>query len=75
MMKTPSYFLVGLRPVKADRTPDGKFAMYAYNWQTGDFDVAMEYLTTVYSGTDDVDQVDEQTFDLKVETLRAQRPK
>lgn len=73
MMETPKYYIVGSRPVKADRTSDGRFAMFAYNWTSGDFDVDMSYMATVYASGDDVVEVTPDAFDLAVERLRAKR--
>ncbi len=45
--------------------------IYAYNWQTGEFDLAMEYLTRIYFGKGEIEQVSEEEFNKQVEALRA----
>jgi len=71
-MQLPEFFIVGDRPVKASRNEEGQMALYAFNWETGEFELAMNYLSRIYFGSgDEVDQVSEDEFEKKVAQLRA----
>jgi hypothetical protein len=48
VIKLPQYRIIQGRPVKVVQTATGDMAFYAYNWETGSFDLAMEYLTMVF---------------------------
>ncbi len=61
-MDLPKYFIVGRRPVKLIKPEAGGMDVLAYNWETGEFQREMGYLTTVLMGEGDVDQVSEQEF-------------
>ncbi|MEW5739917.1 MAG: hypothetical protein AB1938_13375 [Myxococcota bacterium] len=65
------YFIVGARPVKLVPTDQGGLGVYAFNWQTGEFDLAMEYLSRLCFGKGDLDRVTQTEFDQRVEELRA----
>ncbi|OQY89946.1 MAG: hypothetical protein B6D38_05110 [Anaerolineae bacterium UTCFX1] len=70
-MDLPRYYIVGLRPVKVIRTNDGGMAIYAFNWETGSFELAMKYLFRLEKArNDDVERVSEEEFSRKVEELR-----
>jgi len=66
----PRYFIVGARPVKVIRNQDGLTGTYAYNWQTGDFDLNWEYYEQTFSGKGEVERVSEEEFNKHVERLR-----
>jgi hypothetical protein len=71
-MKLPIYCIVGLRPVKAVRTPEGGLDVLAYDWKTGRFEREMRYLTTLTTPTnEDAEFVDRAAFDAHVAKLRA----
>jgi|JI8StandDraft_1071087.scaffolds.fasta_scaffold183564_2 hypothetical protein len=75
-MKRPAYFIIGIRPVKAIDTYDGGMTVLAFNWQTGEFERALEYLDRVYLDQHgDVEKVTEQEFERQVEELRAKLKK
>ncbi len=70
-LQAPLYCIVGARPVKALNTDDGGLGVYAYNWDSGAFELAMDYLERIYFGSqDEVEQVTREEFDLYVEELR-----
>lgn len=67
----PIYCLVGDRPVKAVATPEGGMDVLAFDWKTGEFVRDMSYTHTVVHPLDeDVDFVDEKTFEAHVEAER-----
>ncbi len=74
-MKLPHYSIVGMRPVKAVATEGGGMAILAYNWETGEFDLAPEYMDQVFFGKDEVEQVSEEVFKRYVEKFRQNRSK
>jgi hypothetical protein len=63
------YFIVGERPVKSTETTDGGLAVYAFNWDTHDFDLDMGYLTAITLGRDEISEVSEAEFDAAVRAL------
>lgn len=70
-MELPIYAIVGDRPVKAISTPEGGMDVLSFNWETGEFERDIKYTTTLVSPMDeDVEFVDEETFNQKVEELR-----
>lgn len=73
MKDLPKYYVVGLRPVKVIRNEEGEVGSFAYNWETGGFDLAFRYFDEIYFGKgDDVEQVSEDKFNECVEKLRLQ---
>ncbi|HBB34266.1 MAG TPA: hypothetical protein DDZ80_27430 [Cyanobacteria bacterium UBA8803] len=71
-MKLPLYCIVGERPVKAIETEDGGMDVLAYDWDTGEFKRAMQYLSKITVGDGEIDYVSEQEFEQYVEQLRQQ---
>ena len=72
-LTAPMYCIVGLRPVKAV-AGDDSFGTYAFNWQTGEFDLDLSYVERIYFGTmDEVEFVTEEEFEESVETLKKER--
>ncbi len=69
-MNLPHYAIVGIRPVKAVTTKEGGLIILAFNWETGKFDPAMEYLEVIFFGKDEVEQVPEEVFEKYVAKLR-----
>lgn len=70
----PRYAIVGRRPVKAVRTPDGGLDVLAYDWETGELVRNLGYLDRVMApGDAEVDFVDEAAFEAAVAELRAER--
>jgi hypothetical protein len=74
-MEEISYYIVGIRPVKMVPNEEGGLGIFAYNWQTGEFDRAMEYLTQIHFGKGDIEKVSEEDFEKQVEELRAKLKK
>jgi hypothetical protein len=72
-MKAISYHVVGIRPIKFMETPSGGLAVLKMNWETGVFELGMEFYARAYSSDGDVEQVSEDEFIEQVESLRAQR--
>ncbi|MBD1838855.1 hypothetical protein H6F78_18135 [Coleofasciculus sp. FACHB-64] len=71
-MDLPLYCIVGDRPVKAIETEDGGMDVLAYEWDTGEFKRAMQYLSKITLGDGEIDYVSEQEFEQYVEKLRQQ---
>jgi hypothetical protein len=71
-VKSAQYYFVGKRPVKAVRNSDGQVTVLAYDWASGEFQVAPEYLTRVFfpAGDPEVDDVDKDRFEQRVRDLR-----
>jgi hypothetical protein len=69
-MNLPMYCIVGSRPVKLIATETGGTDVLAYDWETGEFQREMQYLTKVLMGEGEVDYVSEQEFDRLVTELR-----
>ena len=72
-METPRYCKVGTRPVKAILGDDG-FGVYAFNWETGEFDLDLSYVEIIYFGSlDEVELLSEQEFNEYVNKLKQER--
>jgi hypothetical protein len=72
-MDLSQYYVFGLRPVKTVSTEDGGMEVFAYNWKTGEFEVALpDYLVRALTGLGDVDKLTEAQFEqyVKDETER-----
>ena len=69
-MELPHYSIVGIRPVKAVATESGGMAIFTYDWKTGEFELAMEYLEQIFFGKGEVEQVSEKAFEEYVDRLR-----
>lgn len=69
--KKKQYFIVGDRPVFT--SPDNNadtYVIYAFDWETGNFKPAIEYLSRIFfSKRDDVEEVSEIVFNEKVAFL------
>jgi hypothetical protein len=65
-MHLPRYFIVGARPVKFIATADGGLDVVAFDWQSGQFVRAMQYLARCTQGDVDIDEVDEAGFEAHV---------
>ena len=66
------HYIVGARPVKTVSVPGGGLDVQAFDWATGDFVRAMEYLTRVSFGDPEVDEVSAERFESEVRALRAE---
>ena len=71
----PEYYIVVERPVKVVATEDGGMTVLKYNFETGQFDYGMEYLSRLRFGKDDVEKVSEEAFVQHVEKLRGRAVK
>ncbi len=69
----PEYYIVGVRPVKVVKTELGGLDCLAYNWDTGEFETNLDYMTKVHFMEGEVDEVDEFTFNQQVQKLRQRR--
>lgn len=68
------YCIVGIRPVKGVRTPEGGLDIQVFDWTTGAFVRDIDYLDAVVApGDRDVDFVDRDEFYRQVAALRAER--
>ncbi|MDX2305508.1 MAG: hypothetical protein NW226_22035 [Microscillaceae bacterium] len=76
-MKAPLYCIVGKRPVKSEKDlKTGDLYIYAYRWEDGVFESAMEYFDRLYMGNqDDVTFVSKQEFEEYTEKLEKERLK
>jgi len=72
-METNRFYIVGDRPVKYIIDPDGGAGIYAFDWKTGDFTLAMFYLSRFRGSMDDVESVTEKEFEEYVMKLRMKR--
>lgn len=72
-METPRFCKVGDRPVKALLEEDG-FGVYAFDWETGKFNLDLSYLEKIYFGRmDDIEILSESEFNIYVEKLKKDR--
>ena len=70
-MKLPQYYIFGAQPVKIVSTENGGMEVFAYDWKTGEFEVApSDYLVRALTGEGDVDRYNENDFDEYVKELR-----
>lgn len=75
-MKTPKYCIVGIRPVKAEMNTEGGLGIYAFNWESGEFEYSyryLEYLYGGYKGDVEIDELPKEEFDKYVTQLRKER--
>lgn len=68
----PRFAIVGARPVKAIDTPDGGMDVLAYNWESGEFDRDMEYLSRLFMPDGEVEIVSEDQFNQAVAALQGE---
>lgn len=66
----PRYLIVGQRPVKALLDDEGNVGIYAYNWDTGEFEKNYNYGAQIFGGEGDTDVLNEKYFNIEVERLR-----
>lgn len=64
------YYTVNDRPVKMMPTKDGGRTVLVLNWQTGEFEVDMSYLSRCYNPEQDVDRLSQEVFEQYVSQLR-----
>lgn len=69
------YYVVGERPVKSVREKDGSFGIYAFNWETGVFDLNLNYLERIVFGDEsaETEEVNEEYFETYVQKLKSER--
>lgn len=70
-MDLPRHCIVGDRPVVVFATEDGGLDCQAYDWKTGDFVRAMEYLTRTLLPDIEVDVVSAEELERHVAALRS----
>jgi hypothetical protein len=72
-MDLPQYYVFGRRPVKIVETQDGGMGVFAFNWRTGEFEVAPAgYLVRALAGGGDADRLTGEQFERHVKNLRAE---
>ena len=72
MENLPRYFIIGLRPVKVVRNEEGGVGCLAYDWDTGEFKLAWDYLDRIFFGKgDDIEEVSAIEFEKSVEELNS----
>jgi hypothetical protein len=75
-MLKEKFCIVGLRPVKAIRNTEGSIGVYAFNWQTGEFEINYDYMQRIYSGdiaNGETEEISESEFNTYVEKLKKER--
>jgi hypothetical protein len=68
----PVFAMVGMRPVKAVRTPDGGTAVFALDWKSGDLKLDASYLKELTEHHDETEFLSEAEFEAKVAAARAE---
>ena len=72
-MLEEKYCKVGDRPVKGIHSNKG-FGVYVFNWDTGNFDLDLDYLEKIYFGSmDDVEELNKEEFETYVEKLKKEK--
>jgi hypothetical protein len=71
-MDLPVFAMVGLRPVKAVRTPEGETAVFALDWKSGDLKLDASYLKELTEHHDETEFLSEEEFEAKVAAARAE---
>jgi hypothetical protein len=66
------YFIVGARPVKTVAVPGGGLDVQAFDWDSGEFVRAMQYLSRVVFPDGETDEVTAEDFESQVQKLRAE---
>lgn len=69
------YCIVSSRPVKGVVNSKGGVGVYAYNWDTGDFEINYDYMQRIYLGdveNAETEEVTEQEFETYVKKLRVE---
>lgn len=74
--ESPNTFMIcGARPVFSALTAEGGLAVYAFDWETGEFTLDMSYLTRISGWPKDDDaEVTRAEFDEAVALLRQDLP-
>ena len=75
-MKSHKYYIIGIRPVKLETNIEGGIGIYAFNWQSGEFEYSYRYLDHIYGfykGDVDVKEIPKEDFDQYVDQLRHER--
>ncbi len=68
---TEKYYIVGLRPVKLVKNEKGQLGAYAFDWTTGELELALQYIGDVfYRHSDDARLVSKEEFEAEVQELR-----
>lgn len=70
MKSYPQYYILGDRPVKLVLTNDGGMGSYAFNWQTGEFDLNWDVYLEISKPGSDAESVTEIEFEKYVNVLR-----
>jgi len=73
-MKIPLYVIVGNRPIMIQRNHEGHAGAYAFDWETGKFELNMSYFNRAYGGfageETELEELSKENFDKYVENLR-----
>ena len=77
LFSAPLYLLFGIRPVKSERDAEGNLLIYAYETESGKFEINMSYLKRMYTRRDDeeddITELNKEEFENYVKNLR-QKP-
>lgn len=71
-MDLPIFAMVGLRPVKAVRMPDGGTAVCALDWKSGELELDASYLKELTGHHDETEFLSEEEFEAKLAAARAE---
>jgi hypothetical protein len=67
------YCIVGLKPVKGVKNSQGDLGVYAFNWETGEFEINYDYMQRIYFGdieNGETVEVTEDEFNDYVEKIK-----
>ena len=67
--KLPLFMIFGRRPVKFIPTPDGGMDILAFDWESGEFERDLSYLSKFFKHSPESEEVTEEEFDLYVKKL------
>ncbi|BCL80650.1 hypothetical protein ccbrp13_31150 [Ktedonobacteria bacterium brp13] len=70
MEEDMNFFIVGERPVKFVSVDGENLDVKAYDWKTGEFISAPQYLGRILFSTGDIEAVSQEEFLLQVQHLR-----
>ncbi|MFX0018908.1 MAG: hypothetical protein ACFFAK_06200 [Promethearchaeota archaeon] len=70
--KLPLFMIFGRRPVKFISTPEGGMDILAFDWESGEFERDLSYLSKLFKYSPECDEVTEEEFDMYVKKLISQ---
>jgi hypothetical protein len=67
--KLPLFYIFGARPVKFVRTEEGGMDILAFNWDSGEFERDLSYLSKLFDYSPDNYEITEEEFKIHVKEL------